>query len=264
MAVKKEKETLNVFQKLAKLRTMVWVKKTWYNNFSKFPYFELSEIYEKSKWPMEELGLVTLFTSKRFIAVKESEEEWVVTKMNRVTNDVEATLALFNVDNPAEKMIFEIDSWMCTMKWVQAPQDAWGTRTYLEKYLYMDMLMIDDNEVDPDSKKMDNVVEKATTPAPKKVTKKVTKRVTKKVTEPSTSVDITKTTPQELVDLYQIELSSSGEVIENTKDLQLWLKAQSEFEWLDMKSTDANDKDRQTLLKSVFWIMLKDLKLNSK
>gem|GEM_PF-3017040 len=30
--------------------------------------------------------------------------------MNRVTNDVEATLALFNVDNPAEKMIFEIDS----------------------------------------------------------------------------------------------------------------------------------------------------------
>gem|GEM_PF-4571720 len=94
----------------------------------------------------------------------------------------------------------------------------------------MDMLMIDDNEVDPDSKKMDNVVEKATTPAPKKVTKKVTKRVTKKVTEPSTSVDITKTTPQELVDLYQIELSSSGEVIENTKDLQLWLKAQSEFE----------------------------------
>jgi hypothetical protein len=161
MAESKTTKTMNVYQKLAKARTMFLqsdAKKTGKNMHLAFKYFELDDIVPIATKIFEEIGLISL---------------------TNFTSDI-ATMTIVNIDNDSENIVFtapfnQIAPIVSNAgKMATNEMQALGSSiTYMRRYLYMIALDI----CEPDS--IDPIVSTTpvqTTPAPAPVTKQTTEK----------------------------------------------------------------------------------------
>jgi len=138
-------EKLNIWQKLALVRAEASVKKTGQNEKSGYFYFELPAIYAEAKKLFAKYSLASLF------------------KMERVAeNRYKGTLKIINAENPEEffeltletegleEIYFTDRKTGEKKKPMSPPQETGAVMTYLRKYLYADVLMLDDGAADPD------------------------------------------------------------------------------------------------------------------
>ena len=126
-------ETLNLFTKLSIIRKEITVKKTGFNKFGNYKYYEIDEIYRQAK---ELFHTYNVFTT--FSLVFEGD-----------IKQYRAVLMVINGDNPGETFTMSIDSPLNELKG-SASQQVGSNNTYQSKYLYMDLLMLDDGKNDPD------------------------------------------------------------------------------------------------------------------
>lgn len=129
MAVAKNATPMNVYQKLIAARKMFQeadVKKSGINRFADFKYFELADIVPPKTQIFAELGLVDIVTFA----------------------PEEATLYLFNVDNPEEMIPFQSPMRALTVvsqtgkNKMNELQGLGAEETYQRRYLYMMVLDI--------------------------------------------------------------------------------------------------------------------------
>lgn len=149
-----EKSSLNLYKKLNLIRTQISIKKTGNNNFGKYKYYEIDEIYAQAKVLFAEYGIFTKF-DLIFDPVEIGEEEITLekgTKKKKKVGIYRATLTIINSDNPHEYFTMKLDSPLNETPGCSPAQQVGSNNTYQLKYLYLDLLMIDDGASDPDSK----------------------------------------------------------------------------------------------------------------
>ena len=151
--IKDDVRGLNIYEKLAKARTMFLgsgVKKSGKNTYAEFKYFTLEDIIPVKQAIFNEVGLVDAISFGTEVA----------------------TLTLINIDNPEECIEF-----MSPLKedesLIKNPIQKLGAiETYVRRYLYL--LMLDIVEADTVDAISDKPVETKPTQAPKKSTKPAT------------------------------------------------------------------------------------------
>lgn len=132
---------MNLHEKIAKIRCEVGIEKTGRNNFGKYDYFELSNIYQQCKEKMLEIGLSSVINSNADVYIVEGELKIITTWY----------LDVYDTEKPEDYVRYSMITLMNEGKGMAEPQNAGATRTYMEKYLYGSFLMIDDNALDPDA-----------------------------------------------------------------------------------------------------------------
>ena len=128
-----EKEIkMSLIEKIATARTMISINKTGLNKFSNFSYYQIDEIYAQAKDIFKDLGLITTMNTE---VVGDGLLKFILT-----VSDNEHSLDY--------SVITELNK---GMKGAQPAQEAGATITYMTKYLYGLLLMIDDGKSDPDA-----------------------------------------------------------------------------------------------------------------
>lgn len=126
----------NLYQKLAEIRVKISVKKKGHNNFGKYDYYQIEDIYASAKELFKEYNIFTMFSLN----------------YDEVTTHYRAVLTVVDADNPESHFMMSIDSPLNDLKSGTASQKIGSNNTYQSKYLYMDLLMLDDGSEDPDMK----------------------------------------------------------------------------------------------------------------
>jgi len=129
-----EKKQLNLWQKLIELRSRASITKTGTNNFGKYNYFEITKIYEFIKPILKELGLYS-YTNMEY---------------NPESQHYKLSVTIVNADNPSETVTFTKESPLSMVQGGANGQHVGSTSTYLNKYIWFDILQLDDGAVDPD------------------------------------------------------------------------------------------------------------------
>jgi uncharacterized protein YfkK (UPF0435 family) len=121
-------DKMNVYRKLQEIRTKLSglnLKKTGSNAFSKYTYYELSDI----------LPTITKLCN-----------EFKVCSIINFSHDI-ATLEIINIDNADEKIIFTTNTASAEVKGCQPIQSLGAVQTYLRRYLYMNAFEIVEADV---------------------------------------------------------------------------------------------------------------------
>lgn len=129
-------ETMNVYQKLQKARVELQsrnLKKTGYNNFANYNYFQLDDFLPSVNEIFEKLGLFGYFN----IEPKEFDE-------NGVSHET-AVLTVINTDNTAESITYRTETAEAGTKGT-AIQNLGSKHTYMRRYLYMEALEITESD----------------------------------------------------------------------------------------------------------------------
>lgn len=126
-------ENLNLYQKLAEIRQKISVRKTGFNKFGNYNYYEIDAIYGEAKKLFNDYGIFTTFN----LIYDETAQVY------------RATLMVIDADKPDISFSMCIDSPLNQLKG-SASQQVGSNNTYQSKYLYMDLLMLDDGATDPD------------------------------------------------------------------------------------------------------------------
>ena len=128
---------MNIYQKLSKARVELQksaVKKTGYNGFSKFSYFQLQDFLPTVNDIFDNLQLCDVFT----------------------IDGQFATLTIINSEEPTEQIIFASPVADAGIKGASAIQQLGGVHTYMRRYLWlMAMEIVEHDSIDslsPDDK----------------------------------------------------------------------------------------------------------------
>lgn len=132
----KVSEKKNLYQKLAEIRKNISVKKKGHNSFGNYDYYQIDDIYAEAKKLFYDYNIFTIFSLT----------------YNGETNHYRAILVIIDGDSPESKFSMVIDSPLNDLKSGTASQKIGSNNTYQSKYLYMDLLMLDDGSADPDLK----------------------------------------------------------------------------------------------------------------
>lgn len=119
---------MTVYSKLANARVKLQetdIKKSGFNKFSKFKYYELSDFLPSLNKINMDVGILPIFNM----------------------NNEKATLKIVNCDKPEEFIDFEIPFVSSEVKGANAVQNLGGTETYLRRYLFLAAYEITDGEV---------------------------------------------------------------------------------------------------------------------
>jgi len=140
-------KNLNLYQKLAIARTLVKVQKEGKNQHGNYFYYRLDDIYSSAIPVFKQLGIVT------FIKVKQTGETTIRTFSKEGQKDhivplLSAELTVVNADNPDEKEVLTLDIPYSFQAGSSLAQSLGGTKTYAVKYLFSDLLMLDDTADD--------------------------------------------------------------------------------------------------------------------
>jgi hypothetical protein len=144
-----EMEQMNIYKKLQKAREMILesgLKKSGYNKFSNYSYYELGDFLPTTTKVFGNLGLTALFT---------------------IEGDAE--LKIVNNDTPTEDVTFRspLPASM-EIKGQTAIQTLGATHTYMKRYLYLNALeMVEPDMVDRDNNKDGSKGASTTSSAPK-------------------------------------------------------------------------------------------------
>lgn len=114
----KEKVKLNIYQKIQKARVELQnrdLKKTGYNKYSNYKYFELGDFLPHINEICYELGIYTEF----------------------IYEEKKATLNIYNVDNLEEVRTWTTPVEVASLKGCSVIQNIGGTQSFARRYLYM-------------------------------------------------------------------------------------------------------------------------------
>ena len=144
-----EIKKMNIYEKMQKVKKLLSdseLKKTGENEYSKFEYYELSDILPAIITFCEEYRL---FTHVNF--VKEYGTKTITTEGNQVQEKAKigenAILTIINIDNPKEKIEYSSDVKDLELKAANAIQNYGGIQTYSRRYLYMNAFDIVEAEM---------------------------------------------------------------------------------------------------------------------
>ena len=116
-------EKKNIYQKLMEVRTnfhKLTLKKSGFNKFANFTYFELGDFLIPATSLLNEIGLCPIIT---------------------FDNEV-AKMVLVNTDNPTETITFTSPMRNLELKGANSMQSLGGVETYQTRYLYIQLLNI--------------------------------------------------------------------------------------------------------------------------
>lgn len=133
---KKEEPKKNALQKLQEVRRIMAtspLKKTGYNGFSKYNYFQLDDFMPTATKAFEQVGLTPLF------GYSPEQDE------NTGETHVYATMQIINSDQPDESVNYKLP-WVSANQSNNPIQNLGSTVTYLRRYLMM--LALDLSETD--------------------------------------------------------------------------------------------------------------------
>ena len=131
-AEKKDVSKMNVYQKLAIARAELGnrpLKKSGFNKFSWFSYFELSDFISEITKIFKDLNLVSVFK----ITANELGIET-------------AYMNIVNADNPAEIIEFEASTAEANVKGASTIQILGAKHTYMRRYLWLEAMEIAEND----------------------------------------------------------------------------------------------------------------------
>ncbi len=138
------KQKKNVYEKLAEARVMLQnkkLKKTGYNKYGGFSYFELSDFLPSVNEIFAQLKLCSQFS-----LTKEIYDD-------NATNDV-AKLFVINTEEPSDVLLFSSPVAEANMKGAVAIQQLGAMHTYMRRYLWLIAMEICENdEIDATSGK---------------------------------------------------------------------------------------------------------------
>lgn len=144
-----EIKKMNIYEKMQKVKKLLSdseLQKTGENEYSKFEYYELSDIMPAIITFCEEYRL---FTHVNF--VKEYGTKIITTEESQVQEKVKvgesAVLTVINIDNPKEKIEYSSDVKDLELKAANAIQNYGGIQTYSRRYLYMNAFDIVEAEM---------------------------------------------------------------------------------------------------------------------
>lgn len=144
-----EIKKMNIYEKMQKVKKLLSdseLQKTGENEYSKFEYYELSDILPAIITFCEEYRL---FTHVNF--VKEYSTKIITTEGSQVQEKVKvgesAVLTVINIDNPKEKIEYSSDVKDLELKAANAIQNYGGIQTYSRRYLYMNAFDIVEAEM---------------------------------------------------------------------------------------------------------------------
>ena len=118
---------MNIYVKLSKARVELQnseIKKSGYNSFSKYKYFELQDFLPTINEIFNNLGLVAIFN----------------------LDEKRAKLTILNVEKIEESLTFYTPTAEADIKGAQAIQKLGGVHTYLKRYLYLNALEIAEHD----------------------------------------------------------------------------------------------------------------------
>lgn len=119
---------LNIYQKIQKARVDLQnkdLKKTGYNKYSNYKYFELGDFLPHINDICNEIGLYTEFSYEEKLA----------------------TLTIYNTENLEEKRIWTTPVEVATLKGCSTIQNIGGTQSFARRYLYMMAFEIAETDV---------------------------------------------------------------------------------------------------------------------
>lgn len=122
----------NIYLNLAKARIEVQKqcnKKSGYNKYSNFDYFELKDFLSIATIELQKVGLVALFN------IYENVTDGVVTEQPTLT-----------ITNGTDKIEFVSPSADAIVKGANGMQNLGSKHTYLKRYLYMNALELSEND----------------------------------------------------------------------------------------------------------------------
>ena len=128
----KDVSKMNVYQKLAISRAKLGnrpLKKSGFNKFSGFSYFELSDFISEITKIFKDLNLVSVFKIK--------------------PNDLgieTAYMDIINADNPNDIVSFEASTAEATVKGASTIQVLGAKHTYMRRYLWLEAMEIAEND----------------------------------------------------------------------------------------------------------------------
>lgn len=131
-AEKKDVSKMNVYQKLAIARAELGnrpLKKSGFNKFSGFSYFELSDFISEITKIFKDLNLVSVFKIK--------------------PNDLDietAYMDIVNADNPNDIVSFEASTAEAAVKGASTIQVLGAKHTYMRRYLWLEAMEIAEND----------------------------------------------------------------------------------------------------------------------
>ena len=131
-AEKKDVSKMNVYQKLAIARAELGnrpLKKSGFNKFSGFSYFELSDFISEITKIFKDLNLVSVFKIK--------------------PNDLgieTAYMDIINADNPNDIVSFEASTAEAAVKGASTIQVLGAKHTYMRRYLWLEAMEIAEND----------------------------------------------------------------------------------------------------------------------
>ena len=131
-AEKKDYTKMNVYQKLAIARAELGnrpLKKSGFNKFSGFSYFELSDFISEITKIFKDLNLVSVFKIK--------------------PNDLgieTAYMDIINADNPNDIVSFEASTAEAAVKGASTIQVLGAKHTYMRRYLWLEAMEIAEND----------------------------------------------------------------------------------------------------------------------
>lgn len=123
-----ETKKLNIYQKIQKARVDLQnkdLKKTGYNKYSNYKYFELGDFLPHINDICNEIGLYTEFSYEEKLA----------------------TLTIYNTENLEEKRIWTTPVEVATLKGCSTIQNIGGTQSFARRYLYMMAFEIAETDV---------------------------------------------------------------------------------------------------------------------
>lgn len=123
-----ETKKLNIFQKMQKARVELQnkdLKKTGYNKYSNYKYFELGDFLPYINDICNELGLYTEFSYEEKLAA----------------------LTVYNTENLEEKRVWTTPVEVATLKGCSTIQNIGGTQSFARRYLYMMAFEIAETDV---------------------------------------------------------------------------------------------------------------------
>lgn len=137
---------MSLYTKLALARSEIDVKKNGKNTFSHYDYYKIDDIYYEAKRVFAKYEIAT-FNELQFI---------------KEISMYRATLHVINGDSPEERFFQILDAPLNIIKNKEGKetlmecQKVGTNNTYMFKYLWMNLLMVDDGVDDPDSKKSED------------------------------------------------------------------------------------------------------------
>jgi hypothetical protein len=138
------------------IREKVSVTKNGRNDFGKYDYYQLDDIYAAVKILFKEYGIFTTFNQepcgKTTVFSVANDKTGAGNKKTISLPMVKSILTVYDTES-TESFTFSNMSMMNDGKGMQPAQNAGANVTYQSKYAYSTLLMLDDGALDPDAHK---------------------------------------------------------------------------------------------------------------